>query len=126
MRHRSRGLTVAFGAAGAWQFVSWGGRISLLTAAERFDWWSWTRIGGSLLFGALLVLAAIGGRRTAFAKGVAVGFLTFALLTWGRSLLLVWADDANTLAFNVVHTALAAVTWFLGGAVVWTSHGSAR
>ncbi len=116
-RSRSWGLTAVFGAAALWQFVSWGGRISLLTEAEMFDLWSWTRIGGSLLFGVLLLLAAIGGRRTGFAKGVALGFWVFALATWGRSLANVWTDASNTLAFNLVHTALALVTWSLGG---WT------
>ena len=125
-RSRSWGLTAAFGAAAVWQFVSWGGRISLLTEAEMFDWWSWTRIGGSLLFGVLLLLAAIGGRRTGYAKGVALGFLIFALATWGRSLSNVWADEANTLAFNLVHTGLAGVTWILGAWTVVASRSSGR
>ncbi|UCG41371.1 MAG: hypothetical protein JSV07_03710 [Acidimicrobiia bacterium] len=112
---------IAFGVAAIWQFVSWGGRISLLTEAERFDWMSWTRIGGSLVFGALLLLVALGGRRTGFAKWVAFGFLAFSLLTWGRSLMNVWGDPVNTMAFNLVHSVLAVTTWVLGVWTVWIS-----
>lgn len=112
---------LAFGLAAAWQLASWGGRISLLTEADRFDWGSWARIGGSVMFGVLLLLVALGGRRTGFSKWVAVGFLAFALVTWGRSLLGVWDDPANSLGFNLVHTGLAATTWVLGGWTVWVS-----
>ena len=112
---------LAFGIAAVWQFVSWGGRIGLLTEAERFDWWSWTRIGGHLVFGALLLLVALGGRRTGFAKWTAFGFFAFALFTWGRSLINVWGDPVNTLGFNLVHTVLAVTTWVLGAWTVWVS-----
>ncbi|NND84968.1 MAG: hypothetical protein HKN46_07440 [Acidimicrobiia bacterium] len=112
---------IAFGVAALWQFVSWGGRLSLLTDADRFDVWSWTRIGGSLVFGVLLLLIALGGRRTGFARWVAFGFLAFAFVTWGRSLVNVWGDPVNTLGFNLVHSVLAVTTWILGAWTVWVS-----
>ena len=51
---------LALVAAGIWQFVSWGGRISLLTDAEAVDQWNWFRIGGSLAVGADAVNSARG------------------------------------------------------------------
>ena len=109
-----------FGAAAAWQFVSWGGRISLLTEAEQFDGWNWARIGGSLVFGVLLGVIAVRGRRPS-AREVGVGFLVFSLLLWGRSLAMVWTDGDNSLAFNLVHSGLALVTWTLGALCVRAS-----
>ncbi len=103
---------ILFGMAAVWQMVSWGGRISLLTEAERFVAWNWARIGGSLVFAVLLAVVAVRGRSRS-AREVAVAFLVFAVLLWGRSLTLVWSDSDNTLAFNLVHTGLAVVTWAL-------------
>lgn len=109
---RSRAV-IPFAVAALWQFVAWGGRISLLTEAERFDWWHWTRIGGSLVIGALLALVAIRKARGSFARSVAWVFLVFGVLTWSRSLWVNWTEPANSLAFNLMHTALAGVTWGL-------------
>jgi hypothetical protein len=114
-----------FGVAAAWQFVSWGGRISLLTEADRFDQWNWARIGGSLLFGVLLGVVAIRGRHRS-AREVGVAFLVFSLLLWGRSLAIVWSDGDNSLGFRLVHTALAVVTWSLAAACFRASRPTER
>ncbi len=102
---------VVFGAAALWQLASWGGRISLLTEAERFDAWNWGRIGGSLVFAVLLGVVAVRARHRS-AREVAVAFLVFSLVLWGRSLGLVWSEP-NELGFRLVHSALAVITWSL-------------
>lgn len=100
--------------AGVWQFISWGGRITLLTEAETFDFWNWFRIGGSLLLGTAVLLVGVGlVRLPALARGFAWAYLAVALVTWSRSL---WFNltEPNTVAFRVMHVALALVTWTLG------------
>ena len=106
-------MRVSFALAALWQFIAWGGRISLLTEADRFDWWNWTRIGGSLLMGVLLAFVEARGTTRALARRVAWLFLVFAVLLWGRSLMIVWTDASNSFAFSLVHTGLALVTWAL-------------
>lgn len=105
---------VALVAAGIWQFVSWGGRISLLTDAETVDPWNWFRIGGSLLVGAAVLAVGIGlVRRRPVALALAWAYLLVGLVTWSRSLVNVWTEP-NSLGFRLVHTALALTTWVLG------------
>ncbi len=105
---------LALVAAGIWQFVSWGGRISLLTDAETADPWNWFRIGGSLAVGAAVLAVGIGlVRRRPVALTLAWAYLAVGLVTWSRSLFNVWTEP-NTLGFRLVHTALALATWLLG------------
>lgn len=105
---------LALVAAGIWQFVSWGGRISLLTDAETGDPWNWFRIGGSLAVGAAVLAVGLGlVRRHAVARISAWAYLVVGLVTWSRSLVNVWTEP-NTLGFRLVHTALALATWLLG------------
>lgn len=100
--------------AGVWQFISWGGRITLLTEAETFDFWNWFRIGGSLLLGALVLLVGLGlVRSQSLARAFAWAYLAVALITWSRSLY-INLTEPNTLAFRLMHVALALVTWSLG------------
>jgi hypothetical protein len=105
---------LALVAAGIWQFVSWGGRISLLTDAEAVDPWNWFRIGGSLAVGAAVLAVGIGlVRRPVVAIVITWAYLLVGLATWSRSLFGVWSEP-NTLGFRLVHTALALATWTLG------------
>lgn len=114
----SIGARVVLVAAAVWQFVSWVGRISLLTDAESVDPWNWFRIGGSLLVGALILLVGVGlVRRRGVATAIAWAYLLVGLVTWSRSLFNVWTEP-NTLGFRLVHTALALVTWGFGIAAV--------
>lgn len=109
---------LALVAAGVWQFVSWGGRISLLTDAETADPWNWFRIGGSLAVGAAVLAVGVGlVRRRPVALSVAWAYLAVGLVTWSRSLVNVWTEP-NTLGFRLVHTALALATWVLGAVAV--------
>lgn len=114
-----------FGVTAAWQVVSWGGRISLLTEAERFDGWNWARIGGSLIFGTLLGVVAVRGRHRS-GQEVGLAFLAFAVVLWSRSLMMVWTDGTNSLAFNLVHTGLAIVTWTLAALCVRAARAPTR
>jgi hypothetical protein len=100
-------------AIAGWTALSWGGRISLLTGAERTDPWAWTRIGGSILIG-LVVAGALLVRRWRWPGWLLAGWVT---MIWGRSLYGVWTDP-NTLGFRLVHTGLAAVWLALAGAAI--------
>lgn len=100
--------------AGIWQFIAWGGRITLLTEAETFDFWNWFRIGGSLVLGTLVLLVGLGVVRSQpLARAFAWAYLAVALVTWSRSLY-VNLTEPNTLGFRLMHVALALVTWTLG------------
>ena len=113
-------------AAGIWQFVSWGGRISLLTAGETADPWNWFRIGGSLAVGAAVLAVGLGlVRRRSLALAIAWAYLLVGLATWSRSLFNVWTEP-NTLGFRLVHTALALATWLLGVVAVTVVRRSAE
>jgi hypothetical protein len=109
--------------AGVWQFISWGGRITLLAEAEAFEFWNWFRIGGSLLLGTAVLLVGLGlVRSPALARGFAWAYLAVALVTWSRSL---WVNltEPNTLGFRLMHVALALVTWTLGVLAVRSTAG---
>lgn len=90
----------------AYTLLSWGGRIGLLTDADAADAWSWVRIGGSFAVGILTWACLVSGR---LVRPAAFGFAGFTAVVWTRSLVTVWTDPANTLGFNLVHTALAAL-----------------
>lgn len=110
-------IRVLAGVASAWQFASWGGRISLLTEGGA-DRWDWIRIGTGLGLGVFLaVLALWKGATFDFQEKVASSFLFLSVIVWGRSLLTVWSET-NTLSFRLVHTVLALVTFFLGVVLV--------
>lgn len=111
---------VLIGAA-VWQFISWIGRIGLLTDPETADWWTWFRIGGSLLVGVGVLAVGLGiVRRWGIARLLAWAYLVVALLTWSRSLLNVWTEP-NSLGFRIVHTGLALVTWSFALGSVWVT-----
>ncbi len=98
----------------AWTLISWGGRIGLLTDADGADLRSWLRIGGSLALGLVTGAAFVSGRMVRVTGYVFAAWTSFV---WVRSLVTVWTEP-NTLAFRLVHTALALV-WFalVAGAV---------
>jgi hypothetical protein len=99
----------------AWTAISWGGRIGLLTDAEGAQVTTWLRVGGSLLVG--LATAWSTWRRPAGHRIVAGVFVGWTVLLWARALVVNWIDPPS-LAFALVHTALAAV-WFLLAWWVW-------
>ena len=85
--------------------AAWGGRVGLLAEGEA-GVWDWVRIGGSLLVGllaagTLLIPALESARRPAL-----ILFSVWSVVLWGRALIVNWAGD-GTLAFKLVHTALA-------------------
>lgn len=92
---------------GAWTLISWGGRIGLLTDADAADFASWARIGGSIVIGLATAVCFIAGR---FQRPMSVVFALWTVFVWVRSLVTVWTEP-NSLAFQLVHTALA-VVWF--------------
>lgn len=96
--------------AAAWQAISWVGRISLLAGDE--SWWSWFRIVGNLVVGALVLVVALGGLRR-LARSIGWLFLAVVTVTWVRSVWVVWTE-VNTPAFRLVHTVLGAVAITLG------------
>lgn len=104
-------------ASAVWQFISWGGRVSLLGEAGATRW-DWIRIGTGVGLGVLLAVIALWKDATLdFQEKVASSFLFLTIIVWGRSLLNVWSET-NTLGFRLIHTVLALVTFFLGVALV--------
>ncbi len=110
----SLGTRIVLLVAAAWQAISWAGRISLLAGDE--DWWSWVRIVGNLVVGALVLVVALGGFRR-LARPIGWLFLGVVAVTWVRSVWTVWTE-ANTLPFRLVHTVLGVVAITLGVLVV--------
>lgn len=112
--------------AGLWQFVTWGGRIGLLTDAESFDPWNWFRIGGSLVLGLAVLIVGLGlVRSPTFGRAAAWAYLLVAIATWGRSLY-VNLTEPNSVSFRLMHLALALVTWTLGVLAVRATTPSRR
>lgn len=116
--------TVLAVAIAAWTLLSWGGRIRLLTESEQ-DLSNWLRIGGSLLVGAIAVLALVvfegGVERWALTL-----FVAWSTVLWLRSLISVWGGD-QSLAFKLVHTVLAIgffVLAYLAARLGWSERSS--
>lgn len=100
-----------------WQFLAWGGRVSLLGEAGATNW-DWIRIGTGAGLGVVLAVVALWREAPFdFQEKVASSYLLLTIVVWGRSLLTVWSET-NTLEFRAVHTALALVTLFLAVALV--------
>ena len=100
-----------------WQFLAWGGRVSLLGEAGATNW-DWIRIGTGVGLGVVLAVIALWGEAPFdFQEKVASSYLLLTVVVWGRSVLTVWSET-NTLGFRAVHTALALVTFFLAVALV--------
>lgn len=97
--------TVLAIAIAAWTLLSWGGRLRLLTSADH-DIANWLRIGGSLLLGAVAVLALLLAAGGALERWVLTLFGVWTAVIWVRSLFSVWTGD-HSLGFQLVHTVLA-------------------
>lgn len=95
--------------------ASWGGRIGLLTDVDGGNLWSWVRIGGSFVVGIVTWLSFVTNR---WQRPMAFFFAGFTTLIWIRSLVVVWTEPANSLAFNMVHTGLAALWLVMAGLAV--------
>lgn len=113
-----------FWIAGGWTFLVWGGRIGLLTGAERADPASWFRIGGSIAFGVTLVFLGFLMWRTESPSGwsepASFANLVFNLAVWLPSAGRVLTGEA-TAAFKAVHVALAVTSVGLATAAVWAA-----
>ena len=103
----------------AWTAISWGGRIGLLTDAEGAQFTTWARVGGSIVIGLLTAWST--WRRPAGHRIVAGAFVGWTVVLWGRALVVNWIDPPS-LAFALVHTALA-IVWFLLAWWVWRTRG---
>ena len=114
---RGRRVAAWSAAAALWTFIAWGSRIDFITSEDARDPWNWLRIGGSLLLGVALVVAAIAlwiGRP--FGRPMATVFVAFATLTlavWLRSAISVLSGD-ETAAFKAVHVVLATISIAFG------------
>ncbi len=105
------------GLAALWQFLAWGGRVSLLGEAGATNW-DWIRIGTGVGLGVALALVALWRDAPVdFPEKVASSYLLLTLLVWGRSVFTVW-NEVNTLSFRSVHTALGLVTFLFAVALV--------
>ncbi len=93
-------------AAGLWALFVWIGRVSLLTAAERADALTWTRVVGSLLLGGALLLVAWRSPANAPAGWLLAGVAAWTILLWLPSLVTVWWRE-HGVGFRLVHTVLA-------------------
>lgn len=114
-------------AAALWTFIAWGSRIDFITSEDAQDPWNWLRIGGSLLLGVALVVAAIAlwmGRP--LGRPMAAIFAAFGMLMlviWLRSAVGVLNGD-ESVAFKAVHVVLATIS--IGFGVVLGRVGLAR
>ena len=126
-----RRIALWSGAAALWTFIAWGNRIGLLTGDEASEPWTWIRVGGSLVLGvALMVIAIALWRHTAFSRPMGLTFIAFGILmlaVWGRSAFSVLTDD-ESLAFKLVHIALAVISIGFGAVLarIATQQHSAR
>lgn len=115
------GLALWSGAAAVWTFIAWGNRIGLLTGDERSEPWTWIRVGGSLLFGAILLVVALmlwrGGEPAGWMRAVFVSFLVLMLAIWTRSAISVLGGD-ESIGFKVVHVVLALISVGFGVVLV--------
>ena len=113
-----------FWLAGGWTLIVWGGRIGLLTGAERVDPASWFRIGGSIAFGITLVFLGLLMWRTESPSGwsepASFANLIFNLAVWLPSAAGVVTGDA-TAAFKAVHVVLAVTSVALATWAVWAA-----
>lgn len=103
-----------------WTLIAWGGRIGLLTGGE--DLWGWIRIVGSLALagaaGAVLLVPAWSRYR----RPVLLLFSAWTSVIWSRSMFVNWVES-GTVAFKLVHTALALGFLVL---VVWSVRATTR
>lgn len=88
----------------AWTVIAWGGRIGLLTGAE--EWWSWLRIGGSLVIGLIAAASLVTPWLYPVMRPVLYVLATWTVVLWTRSLVVNWLGSGS-LAFKLVHTVLA-------------------
>lgn len=113
-----------FWLAGGWTLLIWGGRIGLLTGAERSDVASWFRIGGSITFGVTFVLLAILMWRTESPSGWSApaswAYLAFNVAVWLPSVLRVVPGDASPV-FKTVHVVLAVISLAIAVTAVWST-----
>lgn len=101
---------------GLWAVFTWGGRIGLLVGDEATM--AKVRIGLSLFVAAVAVVASA-ARATWLRPAVGVYSIATALV-WSTSVFSVLGDPSSTLAFKLVHIALATVS--IGIAVLaWVS-----
>jgi hypothetical protein len=99
--------TVLAIAIGVWTLVAWGGRVRLLTGAEQADLGNRVRIGGSLLLGGTAVAVLLLSVSSSWERWILTLFAAWSTVLWARSLIVVWPGN-QSMAFKVVHTALAA------------------
>ena len=104
--------------AGLWTLFVWGSRARLLTPEEGAGWSAWARIGGSILFGLILLALAWRARTTGYSGGplVLITFSVWMVVLWIPSILSV-AAGTETTAFKLVHLALAVVSLGFGAAL---------
>ena len=103
-----------------WATVTWGGRIGLLTGPEAAEPAVWLRIVGSLATAGAAGIALLVRHR--WMRPAAWAYAATAAVIWSSSLISVWADGSTSVAFRLVHTALAVVSLALAAAVVFAVH----
>jgi len=113
-----------FWLAGGWTLLVWGGRIGLLTGAERVDPASWFRIGGSIAFGIALVFLGVLMWRTDSPSGwsepASFANLIFSLAVWLPSAARIVTGEARA-GFKAVHVVLAVTSLALATGAVWAA-----
>ena len=112
VRDRRRRLGIAV-AIVIWTAIAWGGRIGLLDGGDSI--WAWARIGGSVLVALLAAFALVSAIGDRLADGLLLLFVVWTTVLWTRSVAVNWMGSGS-LAFKLVHTALAAgffvLVWF--------------
>jgi hypothetical protein len=92
--------------------IAWIGRVILLTPGDY--WLDWARVVGSLAVGLIAGLLLIIPVPRGWARTGIYVFSVWTIVVWARSLLVNWMGS-GTMAFKLIHTALA-----LGfGLLVW-------